>query len=209
MYKSQYKQDQWLNQNIFNQKLNGTFIDIGAYDGLDISNTYYFEKNLRWRGICIEPNPVTFKKLENNRNCILENCAVGDVEGEMDFVSIYGNGSAGSGFDDPSEKVRKTAVYETSKDGGTWEVIKVSTFRLDTILRKHNIRIVDYCSIDVEGFEINVVKSINWDDFYIKYLTIEANISIDDVIKYLEKFSYSVITRIGGDLLFKLNRIVL
>lgn len=206
MYKSQYGQDKWLDQNIFRQKPNGTFVDIGAYDGLDISNTYYFERILGWNGICIEPNPVTFEKLKNNRKCILENCAVGDQEGELDFVSIYGGGSAGSGFDDPSEKVRNTAIAETAKDGGTWEIIKVPSFRLETILKKHDIKIVDYCSIDVEGFEINVVKSIDWNKFYIKYLTVEANISIDEVISHLKKYSYSVIERIGGDLLFELKR---
>jgi len=104
MYRSQYKQDMFLDMEIFHGKRNGTFLDVGAYDGIDISNTYYFEKQLGWTRICIEPNAVTFKKLENNRNCILQNCAIGDTEGELDFISIYGNGSAGSGFDDPSEK---------------------------------------------------------------------------------------------------------
>lgn len=206
MYKSQYNQDQWLDQNVFHGNKNGTFLDIGAYDGIDISNTWYFDKILKWKGICIEPNPETFKLLTKNRNCILENCAISDIEDNLDFVSIYGNGAAGSGFNDSSGKVIKTAIDETKKDGGYWEIIKVPTFRLDTILNKHKMRIIDYCSIDVEGFEINVVKSINWNKFYIQYLTIEANISINEVIEYLKPFSYTVIEKLGGDLLFKLNR---
>ena len=206
MYKSQYNQDGWLNTNIFNGKQNGVFIDIGAYDGLDISNTYYFEKFANWAGVCIEPNPNKFKLLQQNRNCILENCAISDIEGNLDFISISGNGASGSGFDDTSGKVIETAISENKKDGGTWERIKVSTYKLSTILDKHKIRIVDYCSIDVEGFEINVVESINWNNYYVQYLSIERNISINKVIDHLKLFSYSVITELGGDLIFKLNR---
>ena len=206
MYKSQYQQDIWLDMNVFHGKRDGVFIDVGAYDGFDISNTYHFNTASNWTGICIEPNPITFKKLTQNRSCPLENCAIGDTEGELDFISIYGGGASGSGFDDPTGKVTETAISETAKDGGTWEKIKVPTFRLDTILDKHNIRMADYCSIDVEGFEINVVKSIDWNHYYIQYLTVEKNVSIDQVIKHLEGFSYSIIAEVGADFVFKLNR---
>jgi len=206
MYKSQYQQDLWLDNHIFHGKRNGTFVDIGAYDGFDISNTFHFDTVSDWEGICIEPNPLTFKELEKNRNCILENCAIGDEEGELDFVAIYGGGASGSGFDDPTGKVRETAITETARDGATWEIMKVPTFRLDTILDKYNYKIVDYCSIDVEGFEINVVKSINWNNYYIQYLTVEKNISINEVTEHLALFSYTPLRDIGGDLIFKLNR---
>jgi len=206
MYKSQYRQDIWLDHNVFKGKQDGIFVDVGAYDGFDISNTYHFNTTLNWTGICIEPNPITFKALEKNRTCILENCAIGDVEGELDFISIYGGGASGSGFDDPTGKVTKTAISETAKDGGTWEKIKVPTYRLDTILDKYNIKFADYCSIDVEGFEINVVKSIDWNKYYIQYLTVEKNVSINAVIEYLKVFSYSIIGEVGADFVFKLNR---
>ena len=45
-YKSQYGQDRILNEYIFHDKRNGVFIDIGAYDGVHYSNTYFFEKTL-------------------------------------------------------------------------------------------------------------------------------------------------------------------
>ena len=56
-YYSQFKQDQFLNEVLFNNKKNGFFIDIGAHDGVTISNTLFFEKQNDWKGICIEPNP--------------------------------------------------------------------------------------------------------------------------------------------------------
>jgi FkbM family methyltransferase len=206
MYKSQYNQDKYLDYSFFRGKINGIFVDVGAYDGFDISNTYYFEKDRSWSGICIEPSPQSFELLKKNRNCIFENCAISDIEGELDFVNITGWGASASGFKDESGKVIKTAKDSVKEHGGTWEIIKIPTFRLDTILNKHKFRVVDYMSIDVEGFEINVVKSIDWNKYYIQYLSIEKNVSINDVINYLDGFSYKVVTQLTGDLIFKLNR---
>ena len=66
---SQYKQDEWLYNNHFKNKKNGTFLEIGADDGIDKSNTKFFE-DLGWVGMCIEASPKRFKLLKNNRNCI-------------------------------------------------------------------------------------------------------------------------------------------
>ena len=72
---SQYGQDILLN-NLIN-KQNGFFIDIGAHDGICFSNSYLFETELEWNGICIEPLPNIFKKLEKNRKCILADVGEG------------------------------------------------------------------------------------------------------------------------------------
>ena len=63
-YYSQFKQDQFLNEVLFNNKKNGFFIDIGAHDRVTISNTLFFEKHNEWKGICIEPNPKGFATLD-------------------------------------------------------------------------------------------------------------------------------------------------
>ena len=89
-YYSQYGQDAFLYNKIFAYKAgNGIFIDVGAYDGITFSNTYLFEK-LGWTGICIEPDPSSFEVLKKTRNCILENCAISDVEREEDFYKLSG-----------------------------------------------------------------------------------------------------------------------
>ena len=61
---SQYKQDEWLYNNHFKNKKNGTFLEIGADDGIDKSNTKFFE-DLGWVGMCIEASPKRFKLLKN------------------------------------------------------------------------------------------------------------------------------------------------
>ena len=54
-YYSQNYQDYWVYTELNNYK-NGYFVDIGAANGIFISNTYFLEKNLNWNGICVEPN---------------------------------------------------------------------------------------------------------------------------------------------------------
>ena len=64
-YVSQNGED-FLLWNFFQKKNSGFFIDVGAFDGKHLSNTYIFEK-AGWRGICLEPHPFYFKKCEANR----------------------------------------------------------------------------------------------------------------------------------------------
>jgi len=48
---------------LFDRSKRGFFIEAGAYDGVDYSNTLYFEKTLGWTGILVEPNPFAFEGL--------------------------------------------------------------------------------------------------------------------------------------------------
>jgi hypothetical protein len=72
-YMSQKGQDKWIIESIFGGKRNGFFVDLAATDGVALSNTYILEKHFGWTGICIEPNPEFYTKLQNNRNCICVN----------------------------------------------------------------------------------------------------------------------------------------
>src|SRR6266849_2588341 len=79
-------------------KRDGVFVDVGAYDGIALSNTYYFEKELGWSGICIEPNPLAFESLSQNRKCVSLNCGVGGQEELLEFLKLPGDLDLGSGF---------------------------------------------------------------------------------------------------------------
>ena len=66
----------------YNNKQGGFFIEIGANDGIKLSNTYLLEKKYKWKGICCEPNPIIFEKLLLNRpNSICFNQAVYNQSG--------------------------------------------------------------------------------------------------------------------------------
>jgi hypothetical protein len=64
LFRSQAGQDLWVFGEVFNEQRSGFFLDIGAHDGVVLSNTYVLENRYDWRGICIEANPDTFEELK-------------------------------------------------------------------------------------------------------------------------------------------------
>lgn len=71
-YYSQAWQDEFVN-NILNFKRNGYFIDIGSTDGINQSNSYFFESEMGWKGICIERGIGYTEHYKNNRTCLFLN----------------------------------------------------------------------------------------------------------------------------------------
>ena len=65
--RSQAGQDLWVFGEVFDGKSNGFFLDTGAHDGIEISNSYTLEKRYDWKRICIEANPDSFEQLLQNR----------------------------------------------------------------------------------------------------------------------------------------------
>jgi hypothetical protein len=86
IYNSQIGQDKWVHSVIGNKR-DGYFIELGACDGLYFSNTLFFERNLDWNGICIEPNDNYLEALCKNRKCNISNDLVSSHEGNIvDFA---------------------------------------------------------------------------------------------------------------------------
>tara|TARA_B100000287_G_scaffold300616_1_gene283762 strand:- start:210 stop:587 length:378 start_codon:yes stop_codon:yes gene_type:complete len=84
--------------------------------------------------------------------------------------------------------------YENSKYGGKTEIIDVNTKKLSTILNENNIQHINYLSIDVEGGEFEVIKSINFDEVFIDVIGFENNYNDTSIpiIQYLENKNYNV-----------------
>ena len=58
-FESQLGQDKYLFENFLKHK-NGFFVDVGAHDGVFLSNTFFFENELNWSGVCVEPSSLNF-----------------------------------------------------------------------------------------------------------------------------------------------------
>ena len=86
MYYSQSNQDKWVVE-FLKFKKNGYFVDLGAYDGIQTSNTYYMETNLGWEGICVEANPRVYQSLIKNRKSKNINVALNNYVGECFFTN--------------------------------------------------------------------------------------------------------------------------
>ena len=189
-FHSQCRQDRIINI-LFRGRTGGVFLDIGAHDGISFSNTCFFEKEKKWTGICIEPNPEIFKQLRSNRGCILENCCVSNKEGKVTFRKVNGPSSMLSGildFFDDRHIIR--IEHELSVVGGSYEDISIPAKTLEGVLTENNIMEIDYCSIDAEGAEFPIIKSIDFDRFSIKSLSVENNYRDMVVRDYLRQKGY-------------------
>lgn len=82
-YYSQAGQDKWVLEKVGNK---GFFVDVGAYDGIESSNTYALEL-AGWDGICFEPNPEAFAKLKKNRKCITSDLFISNQDGVTSKLS--------------------------------------------------------------------------------------------------------------------------
>ena len=199
-------QDKWLNENIFKNKRNGVFVDVGAY-GILYSNTYFYEKELGWTGICIEPNPLLFKKLQNNRNCICINACISDTTGEVDFLFIQDGPQAhedgpkmlGGIFNKYDARHLKRIFYEVEQDKGTQQIIKVKAYTLNDILDQNGITHIDYLSIDTEGNEMDIIKSINYEKFDIDIIDVENNFDTTVFRDFLITKGFFLIAKLGHD----------
>jgi len=197
MFYSQDKQDEYLENNIFKGYKNGIFVDVGAHDGVSLNNMLYFEKYNNWTGINIEPIQTVYNKLVINRpNSINLNCAVCNYDGQTDFLCNTGYTemiSAIKEIFDPRHLQR--LQHENKHMGSTTEVIKVNTKKLETIFDEYNISHINYLSIDVEGAEFEVIKSIQFEKVFIDVIGFENNyndISIP-IVQYLKNNNYIVI----------------
>ena len=197
MFHSQDNQDKYLETNIFKGYKNGFYVDVGAHDGISLNNTLYFEKNNNWSGINIEPIKEVFDKLVINRpNNINLNCAVCNNDGEIDFLCNTGYTEMISGIKDNFDIRHLYRLQcENEKYGSTTEVIKVETKKLETILNENCISHVNYLSIDVEGAEFEVIKSINFDKVFIDVIGFENNyndVSVH-IVEYLQNKGFIII----------------
>jgi len=197
MFYSQDNQDKYLEQNIFKGYKNGTYIDVGAHDGVSINNTLYFEKTHNWTGINIEPIEKVFAELVINRpHNININCAVCNNDGETEFLCNEGYTEMISGIRDTFDSRHlERLLKENIQMGSTTKVIKVKTKKLETIFDENRVSHVNYLSIDVEGAEFEVIKSINFDKVFIDIIGFENNYNETSIpiVKYLEKKGFVVI----------------
>lgn len=194
MHYSQDKQDELLDTLVFLGYKRGVFVEIGAWDGVCFSNTLFFERERKWTGINIEPLPDKYEQLVRNRpNSINLNVAINDVEGETDFLSISGDTGMLSGIA-KNYDVRhlRRIEMETTEYNTRATTINVATRRLDSIFREHSIQRVHYLSIDAEGSEMNIVRSIDFGFTYIDVIGFENNYKDTSalIIQFLESKGY-------------------
>lgn len=198
---SQYGQDEFCRRLLGQSK--GLFIDVGAYDGITNSNTLFFERNLGWRGLLVEPNPSVFLKLEENRSAVSENVAIGASPGQQLFSMVSGYAEQLSTLDMHTGLLSGWRIRrEIKHHGGEIKSVPVQVAPLQELIEKHSLHQVQLLSVDVEGAEEAVIRSVDFSRFHAQLVLLENNYGEAGASDVLVSRGYTPICRIGSDVLF-------
>lgn len=179
----------------FKKRAQGVIIDIGAFDGVHISNSYVLY-NMGWKTIAIEANPILFNFLGSNRpkginipKAIVGKSTQTEVVFQTEKSGLY------SGIKPNTE------YFETE---GSQE-IRVPACTINQVVEEFCANThIDCISIDVEGTEEEILSSFNFERYKPTMLIIEANdqAAEDRLIQLMKPFNYTLGTKIGVNLFF-------
>lgn len=190
----------------FNKKWGGCFVDIGAFHPKTYSNTHLLTK-MGWTGINIEPNPDQFIFFEKKRKKDINlNIGISIKEEELNYYTF--NNPAVNTFDKlHAEKWSKVNGFQIIKES------KIKVQPLSFVLSKYLTtgRQIDLMTIDVEGLDIDVLKSNDWEKYRPIVILIESdiyenlNILENPIFCFLNNQNYSLHWISGVSLFFKDN----
>lgn len=203
-YHSQYGQDCFI-ADLLNQKKSGVFVEIGVgEDGVLISNSYYFEKNLGWTGLLVEPHPTYVEQIRRNRTCTVVGACISNFTGTAEFLALDGNAQALSGLvedyhDDHKARINK----EAARNHCSQQVIKVPVLQFNDVMRDHGITKIDYLSIDTEGSEAKILADIDFSLVDISIISVENNYRELFFHRFLTSKNYELMAILGRDEIYK------
>ena len=173
----------------FNQKKNGFYIEVGGNDGLTQSNTAFFEFYRNWKGILIEPSSKGYNLCIKNRPnsiCVNKGCVSKDYIGKTAKGNFCNNSLMGS-------------IDGIRQKGNNESLVEIQVTTMDKILDEINVSNIDFLSIDVEGYELEVLKGMNFNKYRPLYLLIEVyNKDFDEILQYLKLNKYKLVCNLSN-----------
>ena len=151
----------------------GIFVEAGAHDGYLQSNTYYLERMKGWKGVLVEPIPELYARCVKERlgsrvfNCALVSEDYSDATVDMEFGDLYSVVS-GSGRVGPA-----AADEHIAASGAARYVVRVPARTLSSVLDEAGVDAIDFLSLDVEGYELEVLKGLDLERHRPRYMLIE------------------------------------
>ncbi len=178
---------------------NGVFIEAGANDGISQSNTILYERKFGWKGLLIEPIPELAKKCKLNRpKSIVESCALVSNDFKESFVTMrYSNlmTLVKGGMKTKEEEDEHIKTGTEMKNIKTYEV-DVPSSTLSNLLSKNSINKVDFISLDVEGYELEVLKGLDFKKYKPSFILIEARYK-EDIDSFMKSVDYKEIDQLS------------
>jgi FkbM family methyltransferase len=185
------------------------FIEAGANDGIEQSNTLYLERYRGWRGLLVEPLPGPAARCRVNRpRCIVENAALVSFDHPSPTVVMRDCNLMST-----VKGAMKSEAEELEHIRRGSEIQKVVTREiacpartLSSILDQHRIERVDLFSLDVEGYELNVLKGLDLSRHRPRLMLVEARYR-DEIDDYLRARDYLPVAELSHhDVLYRSTR---
>ncbi len=190
---------------------NGFFIEVGANDGINQSNTFYLEKKRNWTGVLIEPAPNNYISCKNNRSTLNNyycNACV-SFNYKEEYVKMAYSNLVSTSFNLDSDI--SNPVLQAQKGMPSYKDNEIPLFgaiacTMNDILKASNApQNIDFFSLDVEGAELEVLKGIDFNEYYFKYILVECR-DINRLETFLNETGYRLIDKLSQhDYLFKLS----
>lgn len=185
---------------LINNREPGAYVDVGCWHPVKASNSYYFYVR-GWKGICIDPNPELkplFDKLRHRDNFI--NAGIGVSGTSLEYFMLE---------ESSMNTFSKDFLKKHDLESKIIKKIDIPLYSLkeilDTNLDKKDR--LDFFDIDVEGFDLEVLKTNDWNIYRPKIIIIESDMSLkndirSDIVSYLELQDYRLVGKsiINGDL---------
>ncbi|MEY1557245.1 FkbM family methyltransferase [Yoonia sp. R2331] len=201
-YASQAGQDLVIDRAL-GSKTGGTFVDIGAYDGVTGSNSLYFEKWRGWSGVLVEPVQAMRETATSLRTAACLPYAVSDKRGEARFLAVTEGYTQMSGLLDSYDdnllgKVRADPRHVEAE-------ITVQTVTIADVLEESGISDPDFISLDIEGGELAALRAFPFEKYRVQAWAIENNTAGPEIAQIMRDNGYNLIEFCGPDEIYLLK----
>ena len=186
---------------IHEMKTHGTFLEFGATNGIELSNSLILEREFSWTGVLVEPSPQWHPDLSTNRPdaVVLDSCVFTETGRQLDF--FVSDAGVLSTLDEFRESDASTMPGNAKVRNKSGYHCKVETISLnDVMLRYFNGGSIDFMSVDTEGSEFLILQEFDFKKYAPKVVTVEHNFSENQkkldalfkdngYVRYFEKFT--------------------
>jgi len=195
-FRSKNREDTLLDHHIFHGRTGGIFLEIGGFDGINYSNSWYFEQSLCWRGILIEGLPRSFEKMQVNRPLAVNiGRAVCHKPGIINYLDS--EHSATAGLESHMEANFMDQWHRSSKK------IDVCCNPMRDIVCATQVPYINLLIIDVEGAEELILQTVDWENISVEVIMVETdsrymkNDKVTQIRKFLEPKGFELLNEVN------------
>lgn len=187
---------------LLKQKRGGTFLDIGAYDGVTGSNTLYFERSLGWTGVLVEPVATQRSKAEATRQSPTLPYAISDRAGQATFIAVEAGFTQMSGLEETYDEQLLARVRSDPRHQENTQMVETRT--IADVFGEAGMDGADFVSLDIEGGELAALSVFPFADIRVEFWAIENNTGSGEIAALMRDKGYELVEFCGPDEIYRL-----